>query len=535
VDLEPLQDRPAVRDLVMLICALLHRADRPAWLALLRAPWAGLELADLLALARARPIIWDALREEGVLEGLSEEGRLRCGRLRAVLETAFEVQSHTSAARWVERTWIALGGPACAADIRDLEHVRAVFARLRKLEEQGLPDAADLPGAFADLYAKGDPADAVEIMTIHKSKGLEFDCVIVPALDRHGRSHPGQLLLTHPFSRTERPGMVMAARPPVGARNALFDYLRRLAREGDSLESERLLYVACTRAKYQLHLTATVGPHADPDALPGEEGDEDRPPQSEARRAPHAGSLLAVLCRVKRIEDAFAVPQAASMEDEAELAGLRGGPLVRMPRAWSPPPLEARSFAPVAATAIEREETPVFDWAGETARRIGSLVHAELQSLDLERSDPGTLRARKPHYERWLALHGVPAERVSQASERVIGAVAAVHRDPRARWILKKGYRDDFREHALSGYWRGEVVRAVFDRSFIDEDGIRWVIDYKTSQHSGGGLQEFLDREVERYRPQLERYAALAGRLGPERVRVGLYFPLMSAWREWDP
>jgi ATP-dependent exoDNAse (exonuclease V) beta subunit len=82
---------------------------------------------------------------------------------------------------------------------------------------------------------------------------------------------------------------------------------------------------------------------------------------------------------------------------------------------------------------------------------------------------------------------------------------------------------------------QGEVVRAVFDRSFVDEHGIRWVIDYKTSRHSGGGREEFLDREVLRYRPQLERYAALAQRLGPERVRVGLYFPLMSAWREWDP
>jgi len=75
----------------------------------------------------------------------------------------------------------------------------------------------------------------------------------------------------------------------------------------------------------------------------------------------------------------------------------------------------------------------------------------------------------------------------------------------------------------------------IFDRSFIDENGVRWIIDYKTSQHSGGGLDEFLEREVERYRPQLHRYAMLARKLGPEPVRVGLYFPLMGAWREWAP
>ena len=67
VDIEPLQDRPVVRDLVMLICALLHLGDRTAWLAVLRAPWTGLKLADLLIVARAAPIVWDALCDEAVL------------------------------------------------------------------------------------------------------------------------------------------------------------------------------------------------------------------------------------------------------------------------------------------------------------------------------------------------------------------------------------------------------------------------------------------------------------------------------------
>jgi ATP-dependent exoDNAse (exonuclease V) beta subunit len=155
--------------------------------------------------------------------------------------------------------------------------------------------------------------------------------------------------------------------------------------------------------------------------------------------------------------------------------------------------------------------------------------------MDLERSDEAAIRERDAHFRRWLALHGVPAERLQDASARVMSALIAVHRDPRARWILQRGYRDDVREHALSAQWDGEVVQVVFDRSFIDAQGVRWVIDYKTSQHAGGNLEEFLDREVERYRPQLHRYARLAQKLGPEPVRIGLYFPLMRAWREWAP
>ena len=48
-------------------------------------------------------------------------------------------------------------------------------------------------------------------------------------------------------------------------------------------------------------------------------------------------------------------------------------------------------------------------------------------------------------------------------------------------------------------------------------------------------LDEFLDNERERYRAQLERYAQLMQALGDEPIRLGLYFPLLSGWREWAP
>jgi ATP-dependent exoDNAse (exonuclease V) beta subunit len=296
----------------------------------------------------------------------------------------------------------------------------------------------------------------------------------------------------------------------------LFEFLRAQARDASALESERLLYVACTRAKRQLMLTATL-----------------------ANSKPRAGSLLAVLWPV--IGDEFEPPvaPAGEMAPGGEMAQAipRGGPLLRVPAGWSPATdrqLHGDGHFPAAA-APPRVETPVFDWAGETARRVGSLVHAQLQSLDLAATGPASIRAREPDFRRWLALQGVPAERLREAAGRAVEALVAVYGDPRARWILSHGYRDDFREYAISGLWEGGLVHAVFDRSFIDADDVRWVIDYKTSQHAGGRLEEFLDREVERYRPQLQRYAGLARQLGPEPVRVGLYFPLMRAWREWTP
>ncbi len=525
VDIEPLHDRAAVRDIMMLTRALLHWGDRIAWLAVLRAPWAGLSLADLLTISRTGQLVWDAVRDDELLLSLSEDGRARCRRLRLALAAAFEVRNETPLTRWIERTWLGLGGPSCMTSAQDLQLAGAAFARIRSLEERGMPDAADLPEIFADLFADHGGASNVEIMTIHKAKGLEFDMVVLPALDLSVAPDRDQLLLSHPFARTGRDGMVMAARPPVGTDgDALFEFLRGRRRDAAILEAQRLLYVACTRAKCQLRLSAVI-----------EAGENSEDPDETAVRRefrPAAASLLRALWPV--LADDFKLPPAPLRQAEDADDAPRGGPLKRLPLEWS----QDLHFAPLLGTAAvaiaaAREETPVFDWVSETARRVGSLVHAELQSMELAAVDPAAIQARAGHFRRWLGIHGVPEERLNSATTRVVEALLGVQQDPRGRWILKRGFREELREYALSGYGQGEFLRVVLDRSFIDDEGTRWVIDYKTSEHLGGGLELFLDREVERYRSQLERYGRLARRLGPQPVRLGLYFPLMRAWREW--
>ena len=500
VDIEPLHDRAAVRDILMLTRALLHWGDRIAWLAVLRAPWAGLSLADLLTISRTDALLWDAIRDDASLLSLSEDGRARCARLRLTLKAAFDVRNETGVARWIERTWLGLGGPSCMTSAQELQLASAAFARIRALEERGMPDAADLPEIFADLFADHGGASGVEIMTIHKAKGLEFDLVVLPALNRAVPPDRGQLLLSHQFARTGRDGMVMAARPPVGTEpDLLFEFLRCQRRDAALLEAQRLLYVACTRAKCQLRLTAVI------DDEYADELDESAP-----RRVfrPRAGSLLRALWPV--LADEFELPTAPLAPQDATDGAPRGGPLKRLPLTWS----QDMHFAPLAGATIAsspaRDETPIFDWAGETARRVGSLVHAELHKMDLASFDEPAIRAREGHFRRWLERNGVPEDRLDQATARVVEALLGVHRDPRGRWILQRGLSEDLREHALSGYADGVFSRVVLDRSFIDDAGVRWVIDYKTSQHLGGGLELFLDREVERYRSQLERYGRLA-------------------------
>ncbi len=67
----------------------------------------------------------------------------------------------------------------------------------------------------------------------------------------------------------------------------------------------------------------------------------------------------------------------------------------------------------------------------------------------------------------------------------------------------------------------------VLDRTFVEND-TRWIIDYKTSSHSGGDLEGFLQNEAKRYHEQLQRYKNAVAITESRPIRTALYFPLLD-------
>jgi ATP-dependent helicase/nuclease subunit A len=128
---------------------------------------------------------------------------------------------------------------------------------------------------------------------------------------------------------------------------------------------------------------------------------------------------------------------------------------------------------------------------------------------------------------------GVHASELEGAAARVRAILSRVLADDKGRWVLSPHHHDIRTEYALAGVLGGEVRHVVIDRTFVDGEGTRWIVDYKSGSHEGGGAPEFLDREVERYRRQLEVYGALMARREPRPIRLGLYFPQLGGWREW--
>ena len=137
-------------------------------------------------------------------------------------------------------------------------------------------------------------------------------------------------------------------------------------------------------------------------------------------------------------------------------------------------------------------------------------------------------------YEAMFRQAGLTGKDLYWACNQVTLALTGMLDDPRGMWILSNVHAYPHNEYPLTGKLGDTLVNVIIDRTFIDAHGTCWIIDYKTSRHEGPDREAFLDQEQQRYAGQLNRYARLMQQLGNRTIKLGLYFPLLQGWREWD-
>lgn len=266
IQLERLTDRPIVQDLMVLTRALLHLGDRIAWLAVLRMPSVQLSLEDLFLIANYEPAlpIWHTLQLYWTIPELSETAKNKLAMLVPRLSNALLHYQRLPLRTWISQTWIALG---CAENryhaqesANNKQDSEAYFSLLEQMEADGSFDEVGvleekLQSHYATTPKNNTQDNIVQIMTIHKAKGLEFDTVIVPGMGRRTRGDSVRLLLWE-----ERIGLIkdsyflMAPIKRVGnAVDPIYAYLKRQEGQRSAYESNRLGYVAATRARKRLY------------------------------------------------------------------------------------------------------------------------------------------------------------------------------------------------------------------------------------------------------------------------------------------
>ncbi|MDO9612884.1 MAG: UvrD-helicase domain-containing protein [Serpentinimonas sp.] len=521
VEVEALAQRQPVQDLLTLTRALHHLADRVHWLALLRAPWCGLLLADLHRLVADAPqkTVWELINQPERCAHLSADGQQRLAHLREVLTLALAHQGQQRPRRWVEGVWQALGGPQCLASASDLADVRAGFEVLDRCTRHGQLELDRIAAELNRLYAAPDPAGAqVQLMTIHKSKGLEFDTVILPGLQRPPRAQERSLLLWDEVLDDHGHERLLlatdAAASPDGP--TLYDYLLDLERTRARNEARRLLYVATTRARSHLHLLGCVRPASATDAL----------------RTPHKDSLLALLwpqAETEFLRHGQALARAASPAAPASASApatptTQPGPAARpsaaapvppladfvpqlqrlrqpgWPAAWQPhggaAPAPADSAAPADAAPPA---------AAAAAAAVGTLVHRYLELIAHDGLDAwpvARLPALQAAMQQWLRGQGLAEAQASAAATEVQQHLHTTLTSAEGRWLLAP-HPQAASEYALASAATDASASPtlhVIDRTFVHE-GRRWIIDYKTTAHENAALPL--------WRAQLQRYRAL--------------------------
>jgi ATP-dependent helicase/nuclease subunit A len=498
VEIEGLAARQCVQDLLSLTRALHHRADRVHWLAILRAPWCGLTLHDLHALAGDdhATTIWRLMNDEERCRRLSDDGQMRLGHVREVLAAALAHQGRQSPRRWVEGVWLQLGGAQCLAGAGDATDAKAFLDLIDRLDAGARFTLEQLEAETDRLYAAPDArADGrLQFMTVHKAKGLEFDTVILPGLHRKARSDEAPLLQWEEVVLEGLEEHLIAAplrkRGSKGEVATPYDFLRALEKERSDNETARILYVAATRAIRSLHLVAVASPN------------------SKGEPGASANTALGLLWDTVAADFARVTELSEDEDSGDRVAAADFVPgLVRLAAPAVPGILRGEGMAAAslvgAAEASDGEEV-----ANALDAGVGTLVHNYLEMIahtGAEAWPAERLQRLRPAMLLWLRQHGIAGAEAEQGAERVGTMLLNTVTSRDGRWVLTPRPGGGA-ELALANGDGGRVATHIVDRSFVD-DGVRWIIDYKTAVVEAS--EAAMRAHAEQYRPQLQRYAAL--------------------------
>ena len=282
-------------------------------------------------------------------------------------------------------------------------------------------------------------------------------------------------------------------------------YLKKIEAEKSYDEMKRLLYVAITRAKRTVHLMARLVV------------------KNNEVVSPSRRSFLGMLWPLNQAEFTSSLSDAQSEKTiEVEPFVYERLPLDQFE--WLQPlPLQEK---------INTFDTVVWAMPNEFARIVGIVFHEILQSIGdigIEQWSLDTWNERQTFYQKRLRQWQLSAAEINHGMTLIDDSMKNLIKDSRAIWLLSNKHRFIRQEYALSTKSNGTLVNIMIDRTFIDHDNVRWIIDYKTTLHF-----ENDHRKLEQYKSQLELYQSVMEKFDTAHpIKKGIYFPMKGQWLDF--
>ena len=513
-DIDALSESPVVTDLISLHKLLLRPAEQLAWHVILRSPMIGLSLNDLEHFADAPDLEAFTLQQAEIDPAVE--------RFANALSWARPKLYELPITEVIEGCWMRLGG-VDAYPQSSMSQAQRWFDLLESMGEGALdPDAVQAKAK--NLYAQDMSQSPVQVMTIHKSKGLEFTHVILPNLGRQSRSEETDIMLWRPSNDDLL----------IGIKNdSVHNWLAFEEKNRRENETKRLLYVACTRAERSLWLSTashSQRPQGLAKYLPPMAG-EFNSPEKDAEKQP-------------------LVPPALQ------------GHLARLPPnyQWNPGdrgdnkyPSEAAEESDIESGKVRQRmtvetasETVVDERQNRFSLSVGNLVHQALAHIALGYRNGRVydIDAVNAYLERHLPRLDAYPDQWQQVLAIALQHIDKTLKNPAGQWLLK-AHAHSRVEWPITIAMDGVATRFVMDRVFFYRDSW-WIVDYKTAEpNPNQAVADFVSQEVSRYRGQLDQYSSALSLLLSDRpenfessamstspIKTALYFtglPLLKA------
>ncbi len=531
-----------VRDLAAFLALVLEPTDRLAMLEVLRGPWVGVHDETLLGLTLTGqglvpPHAWATPPEPALIRDEDRTELLETAALLAELSRTASrlgpgaILREAVRARALDEVLAELPrGEQRVANVRKLLAIADRHTDARAFR-RWLDDASEQELAESEAATFSDGDDAVRLLTVHASKGLDFPIVFVPEIGAGlPRGDKGAARISLGAGDDPNVLAVRAAddggvvlEPPSFAR------AHALTRRRERAERQRLAYVAITRAADAMFLVGGRTKEGTGDLGASTLGALEQLASDDGARR------LAALA----IEDVEVPPPVVRHEGPREAEGPRVAVAARSaaPPVWRSLPIAptaladfdhcARRFELVhllglpehlrggRGTAVASEAARAPAAVSLDARAQGTLAHAVL-----ERVPSGAFAGEEAEAaaSRSLAAEGVPVEHAQHAT--IVARVTRFLHGTYARAIAAAG-AEIRREVAFvlavdDAEGRSVVLRGSMDLVVVWPDGTVDVVDYKSARSGAAGAYGF----------QLDVYALATRSLFPDapRLRAGLVY-----------
>jgi ATP-dependent helicase/nuclease subunit A len=486
VDVERLASLPYLQDMLTLIKSLLLPANRLSWLALLRSPWVGIKLSDLHKIANfdQKKSIYFALSNLDNLHDLSDDGKTRAQFIYSVMHHALITRHQQPLIDWLMTVMHHLYTDVIIEPAQQLAIEQFWTLLARFIKDGQLNNWSRFEAEFNQLYLECATPAQLQIMTIHKAKGLEFDCVILPSLSSRLPVIDKPLLRWLKLTRQcDADLLLLSPIRAIGQDNCpLYDYLGNLQQEKEQFERQRLLYVAVTRARKRLYFFD---------------------------------------CHTKKITGSFRdLLHTQPFQDTKPLDTNAIKPttnldLLRLPLTFYKMPLPITPNIK-AITCLTKLKISY-------AQQVGIITHQLLQWIC--DNHPETLAQLPwPMIKNRFKEIGFTILEQQQALTQLQRQISQMLDSSLGQWLCRK-HQYEHNEYELLFEEQGEVVTKIIDRTFYDR-GSCWVIDFKTGQ------DDITTQKA--HRQQVNDYATLLATMHDDPIECGLYYLNTRRWVTWS-